>query len=328
MQHGLTSDELIELYRLMLRIRFFEEAIDRVYRLGLMPGLAHLYIGEEAVAVGACKALRPDDFITSTHRGHGHVIAKGGDIDLMMAEVMGKVTGYCKGKGGSMHIADLGLGILGANGVVGGGFGIATGAGLSASMRGLDRVTICFFGDGASNQGIFHEALNLAAIWKLPVIYVCENNQYGLSLSRRHSMAVERVAERAAAYAMPGETVDGNDVLAVYGAVRKAVAHARGGEGPSLIECETYRWRGHHVGDPGTEYRTSDEVDEWKLLCPIDCYRASLIDQGHFTVEEADGIVTAEKAAVERAVRYAEESPFPSLETVETDIYAEGEVIA
>ena len=326
MPHGLTRDDLVELYRLMLRIRFFEEAINRVYQLGLMPGLAHLYIGEEAVAVGACKALRPDDYITSTHRGHGHVIAKGGDLKLMMAEVMGKVTGYCKGKGGSMHIADLGLGILGANGVVGGGFGIATGAGLSSAMQGLDSVTVCFFGDGASNQGIFHEALNLASIWKLPVIYVCENNQYGLSLSRRHSMAVERVSDRAAAYGMPGETVDGNDVLAVYEAVRVAVARARAGEGPALVECETYRWGGHHVGDPGTDYRTSDEVDEWKLLCPLDCYRASLIEQGFLTEDAADGIVADEKAAVEESVEYAKESPFPTLETVDTDVYAGEEV--
>ena len=327
MPHGLTRDDLVDLYRLMLRIRFFEEAINRVYQLGLMPGLAHLYIGEEAVAVGACKALRPDDYITSTHRGHGHVIAKGGDIKRMMAEVMGRATGYCEGKGGSMHIADLGLGILGANGVVGGGFGIATGAGLSSMMQGLDSVTVCFFGDGANNQGIFHEALNLASIWKLPVIYVCENNQYGLSLSRRHSMAVKRVSDRAAGYAMPGETVDGNDVLAVYEAVRAAVAFARAGEGPSLVECETYRWGGHHVGDPGTEYRTSDEVDEWKVLCPLDCYRAGLIEKGHLTEDAADGIVADEKAAVEEAVEYAKESPFPTLETVDTDVYAGEEVV-
>lgn len=323
MDHRLTKDELIEVYRQMVTIRLFEEAIEQVYMHGLMPGIAHLYIGEEAIAVGVCAALRPDDLITSTHRGHGHLIAKGGKLDLMMAEVMGKVTGYCKGKGGSMHIADLGLGILGANGIVGGGFGIATGAGLSAQMRGLDRVTICFFGDGASNQGIFHESLNLASIWKLPVIYVCENNQYGISFSQSQSTGVERIAERALAYAMPGETVDGNDVLAVYRSTRQAVRRAREGEGPSLIECVTYRWKGHHLGDPGNEYRTAEEVQAWKSRCPIARFRAWLIEEGYLTADEAERIVAAREHAVREAIDFAKASPFPPVETVQTDVYAD-----
>lgn len=319
----LTKEKLIELYRQMVTIRLFEEAIEQVYMQALMPGLAHLYIGEEAVAVGACAALRPDDMITSTHRGHGHLIAKGGELDKMMAEVMGKAAGYCKGKGGSMHIADLGLGILGANGVVAGGLGIATGAGLSARMQGLDLVTLCFFGDGASNQGIFHETLNLASIWDLPVVYVCENNQYGISLSQSKSMNVHRVSDRAAAYGIPGVTTDGNDVLAVYRTVLEAVGLARQGKGPSLIECVTYRWRGHHVGDPGHEYRADEEVKAQKTRDCIALFRTWLIETGHLSSDQAEKIVADQEAAVQHAVEYAKDSPYPSLETVETDVYAD-----
>lgn len=323
MESELTKEKLIELYRQMVTIRLFEEAIEQVYMQALMPGLAHLYIGEEAVAVGACAALLPDDMITSTHRGHGHLLAKGGELDKMMAEVMGKATGYCKGKGGSMHIADLGLGILGANGVVGGGLGIATGAGLSARMQGLDRVTLCFFGDGASNQGIFHETLNLASIWDLPVVYICENNQYGISLSQSKSMNVHRVSERAAAYGIPGVTTDGNDVLAVYRTVLEAVGRARQGKGPSLIECVTYRWRGHHVGDPGHEYRSYEEVKTQKTRDCIAHFRDWLIEMGHLTSDQAEKIVADQEAAVQKAVEYAKASPYPPLEAVQTDVYAD-----
>ncbi|MCJ7668103.1 MAG: thiamine pyrophosphate-dependent dehydrogenase E1 component subunit alpha, partial [Anaerolineae bacterium] len=236
-------------------IRAFEEKADELYALGKVHGTMHLSIGQEAMAVGAIAALRPEDYILSTHRGHGHCIAKGADIKLMMAEFMGKETGYCRGRGGSMHIADMEGGNLGANGVVGGGIGMAVGAGLSIKMRGTGQVILCFFGDGAANRGIFHEALNMAAIWTLPVVYLCENNQYGMSMSVKRAFPIEDIADRAAAYNMPGLVVDGNDVLAVYEATLEAVERARGGGGPSLIEGKTYRWKGHSKSDQ-ERYRT------------------------------------------------------------------------
>ena len=248
----------------MLRIRHFEEQIFEVYTSGLMHGLAHLYIGEEAVAVGVCTALRDDDFITSTHRGHGHCVAKGGKLDEMMAEVMGRVTGICRGKGGSMHIADMSVGILGANGIVGGGFGIATGAALSVKLRKTDQVAVCFFGDGASNQGIFFEVMNYAAIWDLPIVYVCENNQYGEYTATDAVTAGDTIADRAKPFGIPGSTIDGNDVEVVYEAANEAIQRARTGDGPTLIECMTYRHRGHHVGDPGDGYRLEEERQEWQ----------------------------------------------------------------
>ena len=246
----LEKDALLGLYRTMLKIRFFEQRVVDAYSRGLVPGLAHLYIGEEAVAAGVCGVLREDDYITSTHRGHGHVIAKGADLKLMIAELNGKITGYCKGKGGSMHIADMNIGVLGANGVVGAGMPIAVGAAWSSKWRGTGQVTACFFGDGASNQGTFHESLNLASTHKLPVVFVCENNLYGISLCQTRHMAIADIAIRSTGYGIPGVIVDGNNVLEVYGAAQKAVKRARAGEGPSLIECKTYRWRGHHEGDP------------------------------------------------------------------------------
>jgi len=317
----LSQERSIELFRQMLTIRYFEQGVWKVYANSWMPGLAHLYIGEEAVAVGVCAALRQDDTITSTHRGHGHCIAKGGKPKEMMAELMGKVNGYCKGKGGSMHIADPKFGILGANGIVGGGFGIATGAGLSAKLLGQDRVSVCFFGDGASNEGLFHEAVNLAAVWRLPVVFVCENNLYGMSTAPNRTMLLECIADRAVAYGIPGTTVDGNDVLAVYDTTTALVERARRGEGPSLLECQTYRWSGHHVGDPGTTYRSTDEVNAWKARCPIKRWRGYLIEHNYLTSETADEIEKQVEQEIEDAIDYGRNSPFPPLEELYTDIF-------
>lgn len=319
---GLSKETLVEWYRLMLTIRHFEEAVMDLYRRALMPGLAHLYTGEEAVAVGACAALRLDDWITSTHRGHGHCIAKGGDIKKMMAEIMGKETGYNRGKGGSMHIADLDLGILGAFAIVGGGFGSATGAALAEKMHGTDRVTVCFFGDGASNQGSFHENLNLAGVWKLPVVYVCENNLYAISVAQWRAQPIKDIAVRAASYGMPGVVVDGQDVVAVYEAVREAVERARSGEGPTLIECKTYRYTGHGVSDPGTAYRTQEEIDEWKERDPLILFRERLEAEGMMTEEEAQSVEAEVERAIEEAVEFARKSPFPSLEEIDQHVYA------
>ncbi|WP_063219820.1 thiamine pyrophosphate-dependent dehydrogenase E1 component subunit alpha [Neomoorella thermoacetica] len=317
-------EDCLEMYRLMLRIRYFEEKIVEVYAQGLMPGLAHLYIGEEAVAVGVCSALRPEDMITSTHRGHGHCIAKGGDVRRMMAEMFGKSTGYCCGKGGSMHISDIELGIVGANGVVGGGIPLATGAALSAQLRNSDQVVACFFGDGASNQGSFHEALNLAAVWRLPVIYVCENNHYGISVSQERHQAIKDIAVRAGAYGMPGVTVDGNDVEAVYEATREAVARARQGEGPTLLECKTYRWRGHHEGDPnrGTRYRTREEMAAWEKRCPIKNYETKLMARG-VSPDQLEELQRQVKKEIDDAVEYANNSPFPTVEEAVSQVYAD-----
>jgi len=315
------KEKLVWMYRKMVEIRTFESKVAELFAAGKIPGFVHLYIGEEAVAVGACANLKDTDFITSTHRGHGHCIAKGGRMDLMMAELFGKETGYCKGKGGSMHIADVEIGILGANGIVGGGLGIAPGAGLSAKMRGTDQVTICFFGDGASNQTTFHEGINLASAWKLPVIFICENNQYGISLHQSKHQNINDVADRAAAYGIPGVVVDGNDVMAVYEAVGEAVKRARAGEGPTLIECKTYRWRGHFEGDPQV-YRSQEEIEEWKAKDPIPRFEALLAEMGVLTAEEAEAIKKEVAAEVEAAVEFAEKSPEPAPEAALEDLYA------
>ncbi len=314
---------LLEMYRLMVKIRLFEEKIVEDYAKALVPGLAHLYIGQEAVAVGACMALEADDYITSTHRGHGHCIAKGGDLNLMAAELFGRRTGYCKGKGGSMHIAAFELGILGANGVVGGGIPVSVGAALSSKMLNTGRVTVCFFGDGASNQGSFHESLNMASTWKLPVVFICENNFYGISVAQARCQNIDDISVRAAAYGMPGVTVDGNDVMAVYEAAGKAVERARKGEGPTLLECKTYRWRGHHEGDPnqGTTYRKREEIEEWKQKCPIKSLGEQLLSSG-VKEEELEAIQEEIKKSVEEAAEYAMNSPFPEIEEAQEDVYA------
>jgi len=310
-----------ELLRQMYTIRAFEEKAEQLYALGKVHGTMHLSIGEEASAVGSIAALRPDDLILSTHRGHGHCIAKGADLNRMMAEFMGKESGYCRGRGGSMHIADLEGGNLGANGVVGGGIPIAVGVGLSLKMQKRDQIILCFFGDGAANTGPFHESLNMAAIWKLPVVYVCENNQYAMSFSVKKAFAIEHISDRAAAYGMPGVTVDGNDLLAVYEAVSQAAKRAREGEGPTLVENVTYRWRGHSKSD-ANRYRTREEIEAWKKKCPIKRFRAHLIEEGVLTEEEADRIEQEAYAAIDAAVAFAEASPEPDLSTIEEGVYA------
>ena len=313
--------ELLELYQSMKRIRKFEERVSQQFAAGKIPGFVHLCIGQEGVAVGACASLGPDDYITSTHRGHGHLIAKGGELDRMMAELYGKETGYCKGRGGSMHIVDVGLGILGANGIVGAGTQIAAGAGLSSKLRGSGQVVVCFFGDDASTEGMFHESMNLAALWDLPVIFVCENNLYGQFTPYQGHTRVPNVAEKARAYGVPGVIVDGNDVLAVRAATDEAARRARAGAGPTLIECKTYRWHGHMEGDVYA-YRTAEEIEEWKEKCPIAGLRKRLIAEGVASQEEFDRIDEQVEAAVSAAIEFAEKSPDPDPSTAAENVYA------
>jgi pyruvate dehydrogenase E1 component alpha subunit len=303
-----------QFYTVMFRTRRFEEEVFEFYKRGLMPGLAHLYLGEEAVAAGACAALREDDYIGSTHRGHGHLVARGADLKRMMAEILGKRTGYSKGKGGSMHIMAMDKGILGANGIVGGEIPIAAGAAYSSKYRGTDQVTLAFFGDAAANEGTFHETLNMAAAWDLPIVFIIENNLYGISVDIRRVTKEHQLSKRAVGYGIPGATIDGNDVFAVYEECQKAVAHARAGEGPTLIECNTYRWQGHHVGDPG-DYRPKEEVAQWKVNEPI----AKLERLGLLSEEEIAEIKTAVEAEIKEACRFAEESVYP----LESEAYAD-----
>ncbi|RJR48432.1 MAG: thiamine pyrophosphate-dependent dehydrogenase E1 component subunit alpha [Desulfobacteraceae bacterium] len=299
----------IDLYRVMLRIRAFEEQGFDSFRKGLTHGVLHLYVGEEAVAAGAIHDLRKEDYITSTHRGHGHLIAKGADLGRMAAELLGKETGYCRGRGGSMHIADLSLGILGANGIVGAGVPIAVGAALANRYKGLDRVVLCFFGDGTLSTGAFHEALNLASVWKLPVVFVCENNLYGISVSIRKACALDTLAHRSAAYQIPGVCVDGNDVLAVREAANEAVDRARKGEGPTFLECQTYRWYGHFTADDG-KYRPDEEVRYWKEeRDPIRNFASHLLETKEITKQELDRIHGEVNQEIERAFRFAQDSP-------------------
>jgi pyruvate dehydrogenase E1 component alpha subunit len=315
--------ELIDLYKTMLTIRLFEEHVVDMFARGQVPGLTHAYIGEEAIAAGVCAALRRDDYITSTHRGHGHVIARGADLKRMMAELCGKKTGYCKGKGGPMHIADMSIGILGANGVVGGGIPVAVGAGLSAKRRGTDQVSVSFFGDAASNTGSFHESLNLASVWKLPVVFVCENNLYGISVSQEKHQAIKDIAVRAVAYAMKGAVADGMDVVAVFEAAKEAVSRARSGQGPTLIECKTYRYRGHHEGDPnmGARYRTKEEIEAWKKKDPIDRMTKLLLKRKAVTGSQLSAMNRDVMAQVKGAVEFALESASPEAQELYEDVY-------
>lgn len=310
----------IEMYRKLLEIRHFEEKVYDLYGQNLVPGTIHLYAGQEAVAVGVCANLRRDDYITSTHRGHGHCIAKGAQLNRVMAEILGKKTGYCKGKGGSMHIANFSVGMLGATAVVGAGLPIAAGAGLSIRLRKTDQVVACFFGEGASNQGTFHEGINMAALWKLPVLFVCENNLYAMGTRQSRVMAIENVADRGVAYGIPGVVVDGNDVMAVYETACEAVERARSGKGPTLIECKTYRHKGHSRFDPAT-YRPKEEVEEWMKSDPITRFRARLLEMKTLTEEEADKIEQDVAVAVEDAVKFAVESPFPAPEEALEHVY-------
>jgi pyruvate dehydrogenase E1 component alpha subunit len=313
---------LLEIYRKMVAVRVFEETAADLFLKGQLPGFLHSYIGEEAVAAGVCAHLTPQDMITSTHRGHGHAVAKGARLDMMMAELFAKKTGYCHGKGGSMHIADLDLGILGANGIVGGGVPIATGAGLALKLKGTDRVTVAFFGDGGSNTGAFHEGVNMAAVWNLPVVFVCENNQYAESTPRGVHQRIKDVAQRAMAYDIPGVVADGMDVFDVYQKAGEAIDRARGGGGPTLLEAKTYRFMGHYVGDPQT-YRSKDEVDQWKKRDPIAMFRKRVTEEGKITPVEMDAIDAAIMKEMEQAVEFARQSPEPELDAALQDIFTE-----
>jgi len=319
---SLSNSKIIDMYKTMIRIRKFETKAMNLFAEGIIPGFVHLYLGEEAVATGVCANLTDSDYITSTHRGHGHIVAKGGDLKYMMAELYGKETGYCKGKGGSMHIADATKGILGANGIVGAGHNIAVGAGLSAKYRGTDQVCVCFFGDGSTNQGTFHEALNLASVWKLPVIFVCENNLYGISTNQSRHQAIKDVSDRAVAYNMPGITVDGNDVFAVYEATAEAVKRARKGQGPTLIECKTYRHRGHFEGDPGT-YKPEKEQKEWIEKDPIPRMERFMLENEIVNKSELEVINNGIDEEMEEAAEFANKSSYPSLESAVEDIYTD-----
>ncbi|MDR1786184.1 MAG: thiamine pyrophosphate-dependent dehydrogenase E1 component subunit alpha [Spirochaetaceae bacterium] len=313
---------LLHFYETMYRTRRFEEEVFEFYKKGLMPGLAHLYMGEEAVATGVCAALEADDYIGSSHRGHGHLVARGADIKRMMAEILGKETGYCRGKGGSMHIMDMTKGILGANGIVGGEIPIATGAAYSIKYRGTKQVVVSFFGDGASNEGTFHESINMAAAWQLPIIYVIENNLYGISVDIRDVTNTIDLADRAKAYNIPGVIVDGMDVIAVYEAAQKLVKDARDGKGPAILECKTYRWQGHHVGDPG-EYRSrrdTKEKEHWMAKCPVKNFRKRLLELATPEKEIADLEKNLE-AEIREAVEFAKSSPYPDVSEAFSDLF-------
>lgn len=314
---------LLDMFRKMEEIRRMDLKIAQLVKKGKVPGMTHFSVGEEAANVGAMLALNEDDIITSNHRGHGQAIAKGINLNEMMAEILGKYTGTCKGKGGSMHIADLDAGNLGANGIVGGGMGIAVGAALSQQMKKTGRIVVCFFGDGATNEGVFHEAVNMASIWNLPVIFYCINNGYGISADIKKMTNVEHIYERSAAYGIPGMFIpDGNNVLEVYEGFKKAVEHVRSGQGPVLIESVTYRWLGHSSSDPG-KYRTREEVEEWKKKDPIEHLKNYLLEHALATSEELEAIQEEVKAAVEASVIFAEESPLPPLESAFEDVYAD-----
>jgi acetoin:2,6-dichlorophenolindophenol oxidoreductase subunit alpha len=317
---ALDKSHLLRMYEQMQAIRTFEERAGKEFAAGKVPGFVHLYAGEEAVAVGVCSHLTDDDFITSHHRGHGHCIAKGVDVHAMVAELLGREAGACRGKGGSMHIADVHKGMLGANGIVGGGFPLADGAGLTAKVNGRGQVAVCFFGDGASNQGTFHEGLNLAGIWKLPVIFVAENNGYAESTPVSYHMSCRDIAERAAGYHMPGVTVDGLDVFAVYEAAGEAIARARRGEGPSLIECKTYRYHGHFEGDTIT-YRTKEELESYRSRDPIQSLRRTLSERGIASEQELEAIDLQVQDLIDDAWRVGEAAPLPAPEEALTDVY-------
>lgn len=319
----LKKDKLLEVWEKMVKIRMFEDRTGKEFASGKMPGFVHLYAGEEAVAVGICSHLSDEDFITSTHRGHGHCIAKGCDVKYMMAELYGKATGYCKGKGGSMHIADVNKGILGANGIVGAGLPLACGPALMAKVKGTDQVTVCFFGDGASNQGTFHESMNLSSIWKLPVIYVVENNGYAQSTPQDYHQNVDDISVRAQAYGVPGITVNGMDFFAVHEAAGEAIKRARQGHGPTLMECKTYRYYGHFQGDPMT-YRTKEEMEEYrKNRDCLNIFRKTVTDRRIATEEELERIEKRVAEEVNAAVEFAEESKFPEPEEALKDVYVE-----
>lgn len=318
----LTHDDHLAMHRSMVRIRLFEEAAGKLMETGKMPGFLHLYVGQEAVAVGVCEALRIDDYVSSTHRGHGHLVAKGGDLRRMMAELMGKATGYCGGKGGSMHINDMSLGMLGANGIVGAGVPIAVGAGFRNKYRGTDQVSVAFFGDASTNIGAFHEAANMACALQLPVVFICEHNMYGEYTPSSKAMVIADVVDRAAGYGMPGVIVDGMDVLAVHEAAGEAVARARRGEGPALVEAKTYRFYNHHgIQNLGLGYRPDAEVLAWKERDPIFSFEDRLIASGSATRDEFDAIWAEVRAVITEAIEFADSSAFPEPEALLRGVY-------
>ena len=321
-----SKEQLMSFYETMIRIRRFEEETFEFYKKGLMAGLAHLYLGEEAIATGVCAALNEEDYIGSTHRGHGHLVARGADTDRMMAEILGKKTGYSNGKGGSMHIMAMDKGILGANGIVGGEIPIATGAAYSAKYRGTDQVAVSFMGDSATNEGTFHESINMAAAWDLPCIYVIENNLYGISVDIRDVTNTPDLAVRAQAYNIPGVVVDGMDVVAVYEAAKKAVERARKGEGPTLIECKTYRWQRHHVGDPATyrKRRSETEKEDWMKKDPIPALKEAVLKAGIASEEDFDKLDRLVEDEIQAAVQFAVDSEYPPAEDAYTDVFQQG----
>jgi pyruvate dehydrogenase E1 component alpha subunit len=317
---SLTKEKMIDLYATMKKIRLFEEKVSELFAEGKLPGFVHLYAGEEAIGVGVCAHLTDHDYITSTHRGHGHCIAKGVEINSMMAEVYGKATGACKGKGGSMHIADVDKGMLGANGIVGAGGPLACGSGLMAKTLGTDQVTVCFFGDGAAEQGTMHEAMNLACCWNLPVVFVCENNGYAESTPWGYHCAAKSIADRAAAYDMPGITVDGSDFFAVYEAAEEAIGRARRGDGPSLMECRGFRYYGHFEGD-AMLYVTEEEKGRNRARDPIENAKKRAIERGLVSAAQLAEVDAQAAAIIEEAVKFAEESSWPKPEELLTDVY-------
>jgi pyruvate dehydrogenase E1 component alpha subunit len=320
----LSTELLMDMHRRMVRIRLFEEAAGQLAEAAKLPGFLHLYVGQEAVAAGVCTTLTDDDQITSTHRGHGHLVAKGGQFNEMMAELMGKATGYCKGRGGSMHISNLDVGMLGANGIVGAGVPIAVGAGFANKYADNGNVAAAFFGDGSTNIGAFHEAANMACALKLPVLFICENNEYGEFTARKDTMAITDIVDRAAGYGMPGVIVDGMDVVAVHEATAEAAARARRGEGPSLIEAKTYRFYNHHgIQNLGLKYRTDDEVAEWKQRDPIFTFEDRLIEAGTATRADFDTVWAELRADIAAAIEFAEASPLPDPDMVLADVYTE-----
>jgi len=319
----ISQERLLDLYRTMLTIRRFEERVVIDYRSGAIPGIVHSYIGQEAVATGVCANLRRDDRIVSNHRGHGHCIAKGADLNRMMAEIYGRKTGYCKGKGGSMHIADFAIGMLGANGIVAGGLPISAGAAMAAQLEGGDKVAVVFFGDGATNEGEFHEVLNLASIWKLPLVFACENNGYGVNTPVKVATGLDYVSRRAeGGYGIPGIVVEGNDVVAVYEATKKALTGVRAGKGPVFLEFMTYRWRGHYEQPGLPDLRPVEELEAWKEKCPVVCFEQKLLKEGIATKQVIDEINAAVNAQIKAAVDYALASPLPAPEDALEDVFS------
>ncbi|MGG4411874.1 thiamine pyrophosphate-dependent dehydrogenase E1 component subunit alpha [Niallia taxi] len=317
----ITEQKLKDLYKEMWLIRYFDEKVDQFFAKGMIHGTTHLCVGQEASAAGSIAVIGRKDKIVSTHRGHGHCIAKEGDVNKMMAELFGRETGYCKGKGGSMHIADVEKGNLGANGIVGGGLPLAVGAALTSQMKKENYVVLCFFGDGASNEGSFHESVNLAAIWDLPVVFICENNQYGMSGPVKEMTRIKHIADRAGSYGIPGKVVDGLDMIDIMNSVHVAVEHARSGKGPSLIEMKTYRWKGHSKSD-AKKYRTREEEKEWRAKDGIKRFKETLINANILTEETAKQLKESAYQEIEGAVKFAENSPEPSIDSLLEDIYA------